>query len=138
MEREFLKSLAETRAMEATLTANMRAAEGDEPSDSSSTRRGASGQHKQIQELADRVSRLRSQLASERTRFSALHNGWKVRCCGVHEPGHEPLTVLLRGGLELPLPLTSPFMLCATGSELPPLAHELPCIHIVSNLQHAG
>ena len=79
MEREFLKSLAETRAMEATLTAEIRAAEGTEPSDSASTRRGATGQQKHIQELANRVDRLQSQLASERTRFSALHNGWKVR-----------------------------------------------------------
>ena len=79
MEREFLKSLAETRAMEATLTAEIRAAEGTEPSDSASTRRGATGQQKHIQELANRVDRLQGQLASERTRFSALHNGWKVR-----------------------------------------------------------
>ena len=79
MEREFLKSLAETRAMEATLTAQIRAAEGTETSDSASTRRGATSQQKQIQELANRVDGLQSQLASERQRFSALHNGWKVR-----------------------------------------------------------
>ena len=79
MEREFLKSLAETRAMEATLTSKIRAAEGSEPSDSSSTQRAAAGHQKQIRELADRVGRLHSQLASERTRFSALHSGWKVR-----------------------------------------------------------
>ena len=77
MEREFLKSLAETRAMEAPLTSKIKAAEGTEPSGNPSTRRGASGQQKQIQDLADRVGRLHSQLATERMRFSALH--WKVR-----------------------------------------------------------
>lgn len=133
MEREFLKSLAETRAMEATLTSKIRAAEGTEPSDNSSTRRGASDQQKHVQELADRFGRVRSQLATERTRFSALHNGWKVRQCVLHKLGNEPVAVSPGDVPELPSPHMSHFMSCATKVQAP-LAPGSACIQIDSVL----
>lgn len=77
MEREFLKSLAETRAIEAKLTAEIRAAEGIDPSDPG-TRKGALALQGQVEGLTDRVGSLRDQLASDRGQFSALHTGWKV------------------------------------------------------------
>lgn len=77
MEREFLKSLAETRAIEAKLTAEIVAAEGTGPGQPG-TKAGALGLQEQTRELADSVGELRSQLAADRTRFSALHSGWKV------------------------------------------------------------
>ena len=77
MEREFLKSLAETRAIEAKLTAEIRAAEGISSSDPD-TRKGALALQEHLEGLTDRVGALRDQLASDRARFSALHTGWKV------------------------------------------------------------
>ena len=77
MEREFLKSLAETRAIEAKLTAEIRAAEGIDPSEPG-TRKEALAMQGQVEGLTDRVGALRDQLASDRARFSALHAGWKV------------------------------------------------------------
>ena len=77
MEREFLKSLAETRAIEAKLTAEIRAVEGISSSDPD-TRKGALALQEQLKGLTDRVGALRDQLASDRARFSALHTGWKV------------------------------------------------------------
>ena len=77
MEHEFLKSLAETRAMEAKLRAEMKAAESADPKDSG-TRKGALALQQQIQMLGDRGGNLRARLASDRARFSALHHGWKV------------------------------------------------------------
>ena len=77
MEREFLKSLAETRAIEAKLRAEIKAAESAE-SASIGTRKGALAVQEHIQKLANRGDNLRAQLASDRARFSALHHGWKV------------------------------------------------------------
>ncbi len=77
MEREFLKSLAETRAIEAKLTAEMKAAQRSDLSDPG-TRKGALALQEQVQKLAEQGGHLRAQLASDRARFSALHRGWKV------------------------------------------------------------
>ena len=78
MEREFLKSLAETQAIEAKLTAEMKAAQSSDPSNPG-TRKGALTLQAQVQNLVERGSHLRAQLAADRARFSALHRGWKVR-----------------------------------------------------------
>lgn len=78
MEREFLKSLAETRGIEARLTAEIRTAEGSDPGDPG-TRKGALALQERVQELAASERSLGSQMASDRARFSALHSGWKVR-----------------------------------------------------------
>ena len=85
MEREFLKSLAETQTIEAKLTAEMRAAEGAD-SRNPGTRKGARALQEQVQELVDRGSSLCAQLASDRARFSTLHRGWKVGC---HQQWHN-------------------------------------------------
>ena len=77
MEREFLKSLAETRALEVKVMAEMKAADGADSSNPG-TRKGALALQRQVQKLADRAGDLSTQLASDRARFSALHRGWKV------------------------------------------------------------
>ena len=77
MEHEFLKSLAETRAIEAKLTAEMKAAQGSDPGNPG-TRKGALALQEQVRKLVERGSHLRAQLVSDRARFSALHRGWKV------------------------------------------------------------
>ena len=85
MEREFLKSLAETRGIEARLTAEIRTAEGSDPGDPG-TRKGALALQKRVQELAASERSLGSQMASDRARFSALHSGWKVRPAAKRNP----------------------------------------------------
>lgn len=77
MECEFLKSLAETRAIEAKLAAEVKAAEGAD-SRNPGTRKGAQALQEQVQALIDRGGSLRAQLASDRARFTTLHRGWKV------------------------------------------------------------